>query len=254
MSIERLKALIRRTPIAGAARRVYRRWRPLTPDEQNDRYDAETLEVIARALPPDGHAVDVGAHSGSILRAIIQRAPASRHWAFEPLPAYAAILRRDFPQIDVEEVALAATSGRQTFQHVVTNPTYSGLRPRDYPQAERVEILIVETARLDDHLPPLVPIHFMKIDVEGGELGVLEGARATLARWRPVVVFEHGAGAASHYGTTPEAVFDVLARSGLGVTTMARWLAGQSGFNRAAFGTHYRKGRDFYYLAAPEGR
>ncbi|MEJ7661318.1 MAG: FkbM family methyltransferase [Hymenobacter sp.] len=75
----------------------------------------------------------------------------------------------------------------------------------------------------------------MKIDVEGGELQVLEGAQKMLAASRPVIIFEHGIGGSDHYGTRPEQVYDLLAGPaiGLSISTMARWLAGQPALSRA---------------------
>ena len=59
-------------------------------------------------------------------------------------------------------------------------------------------------------MPKDFPIHFMKIDVEGAELQVLRGAIQTILKYKPVIVFEHGLGAADHYGTKPEDIYDFL--------------------------------------------
>lgn len=250
--LETTKAWLLRTPIGEPARWLSHRLWPLTALQRNHRYDAETLAVIARVLSAGGHAVDVGAHAGNILREIVRVAPAGPHWAFEPLPAFAARLRAQFPNVTIGEVALAEAAGTATFEHVVSNPAYSGLRRRDYPKVETIEVMTVRTARLDDILPADVPITFMKIDVEGGELGVLRGAVRTLRRWRPIVVFEHGlVGAADRYGTTPEAVAAVLEDCGLMVTLMRRWLRGWRPFTAAEFVDCVRRGREFYFLTGP---
>ncbi len=251
----RLARAVRASPFATPARAVYRRLWPLTGEERNARYDLETEQVLACVLRPDSVAVDVGAHRGSVLATMVRLAPQARHWAFEPLPAYAAHLRATFPTVHVHAVALAAEAGTATFQHVVTNPAYSGLRVRSYPQAERLEPLTVPTARLDDVLPPHTPVRAIKIDVEGGELGVLRGAVWTLTRRRPVVIFEHGRGAADHYGTRPEAIYDLLTSCGLRVTLMAAWLRGRPALTRAAFVSQFARGTNFYFMAysASEG-
>ncbi len=249
--LETAKAWLLRTPFGEPARWLAHRLWPLTALERNERYDAETLAVIVRVLSAGGHAVDVGAHAGSVLREIVRVAPAGPHWAFEPLPAFAARVRAQFPTVTVHEVALAEAPGTATFQHVVSEPAYSGLQRRDYPQAETIEPIIVRTARLDDLLPDDVPISFVKIDVEGGEFGVLRGAVRTLRRWRPIVVFEHGPGAAEYYGTTSEAVAALLEDCGLAVTLMRRWLRGWRPFTAAEFVACVQKRREFYYLAGP---
>ncbi|HYC76703.1 MAG TPA: hypothetical protein VEI02_03645, partial [Planctomycetota bacterium] len=66
-------------------------------------YDRRTFALIDRVLPVDGAAVDVGCHEGAVLRRILRRAPRGKHVAFEPLPAYAARLRSEFPGVEVRE-------------------------------------------------------------------------------------------------------------------------------------------------------
>jgi FkbM family methyltransferase len=248
-----LKDIVRRSPLAGSARSLYRRLRPLSAAELSAHYDMQTAEVMARVLSPDSNCLDVGAHTGAILRVILQHAGRGHHVAFEPLPHLAAQLRRHFSEVEVSDVALSETAGTTTFEYVVTNPSYSGLRRRRYDRPdELIRTITVSTARLDDVIPPDRPIRFVKIDVEGGELQVLRGGVATLTRWRPFVVFEHGKGGADYYGTTPAAVHDVLVtQCGLRVSLMEGWLAGARPFTRAGFIEHFERGRDCYFLAHP---
>lgn len=228
-----------------------RRANPL--DDRNARYDRETVEVIRRVMAPDASGLDVGAHEGAILAHVVAVAPAGRHHAFEPIPALAARLRERFPTVQVHEVALAGTSGFAPFHHVVSNPGYSGLRERRYDRPhEEIVVRRVRLVRLDDELDAGLPIRFMKVDVEGGEYGVFEGGLGLLTRHRPHVVFEHGRGGADHYGTTPAMVYDLLhGAAGLGLTLLARWLAGASDLSRAEFVDEFESGRNYYFLAHP---
>jgi hypothetical protein len=68
----------------------------------------------------------------------------------------------------------------------------------------------VSCERLDDVLPDGLSPAFLKIDVEGAEEEVLAGAAETLMRHRPLVAFEHGAGSAEYFGTTPERLHTLL--------------------------------------------
>jgi FkbM family methyltransferase len=186
------------------------------------RLDAEDGDNLARiiryVMRGDGCGLDVGAHYGSVLSQLVAVAPRGHHHAFEPLPHLAAGLRAEFPTVTVHECALAAAAGSSTFHRAVQNEGYSGLRRRTYERPdEPVEILKVQMQRLDDLLPPELPVQFCKIDVEGAELGVLEGARNTLTRWKPYVFFEHGLGAADHYGTTPEMIHAFMGEVGLAI-------------------------------------
>ena len=180
---------------------------------RRDARDRHAMRVlVAATLGGADSAIDVGAHSGAVLADIVRVASRGRHIAYEPLPAFADLLRRRFPRVDVREVALSDRSGVSRFVHVEDAPEYSGLRERSYPGFEdspRGE-LAVKIERLDDALPGDFRPALIKIDVEGAELLVLRGAIRTLERHRPVVVFEHGIGASERYGSGPGDVHDLL--------------------------------------------
>jgi len=188
----------------------------VAPEVRNALDDWMLRAALATALARDSVAIDVGAHSGSVLRDMLRIAPDGNHVAFEPLPQMAAALRSSFPDADVREVALSDRAGTSAFVHVVNDPAYSGLKERSYPagSGDVLESVTVMLARLDDEIGALQP-DFIKIDVEGGELQVLQGAVETLASCRPVVWFEHGSGAADHYATTPGQIWDLLSEVGL---------------------------------------
>jgi hypothetical protein len=67
---------------------------------------------------------------------------------------------------------------------------YSGLRLRDTPTPPRVERLEVACVTLDTLLAGRQGLGLIKLDLEGGEFHALLGARETLARQRPAVIFE----------------------------------------------------------------
>ena len=100
-------------------------------------------------------------------------------------------------------------------------------------------------------IPPGTRIDFVKIDVEGGELHVLRGATKTLHRWKPVVIFEHGLGAADYYGASPEELWTLLDECGLGTSLMERWLRGEPALTRDEFVEQFRTGRNYYFMAHP---
>jgi FkbM family methyltransferase len=157
--------------------------------------------------------------------------------------------------VRIYDVALSDTAGAISFQHVVSNPGYSGMRKRQYDSPnEQIQEIVVQTNRLDALVPVHTPIRFMKVDVEGAELQVFKGAVETIKRTRPVIVFEHGLGAADYYGTGPEDVYDVLVgQCGLQLFLMGRWLEsdGKTFLSRGAFCHQFRTGADFYFMAHP---
>jgi FkbM family methyltransferase len=207
------------------------------------------LRIISYILREDSCCIDVGAHLGTVVEHMCRLAPKGRHLAFEPLPYLAAGLRERLPGIEVHEVALSDEAGEMDFHHVVTNPGYSGFRPRRYDRPEeRVEVIRVRACRLDDVVGEDQRVDFVKIDVEGAELQVLRGAVRTLAHWQPYVVFEHGPGAADHYGTSPEAMHHILDKEcGLSVFT----LDGAGPFSPPEFAAMFASNRVSNFLARP---
>lgn len=187
---------------------------PLARREQRDEHALHV--VLATALRPDSCAIDVGANAGAVLERIVALAPRGAHIAYEPIPALHEMLSRRFPDVDVRRAALSDVAETAAFTLVLDAPALSGLRERTdiSPDAAREQIE-VRTERLDDVLAPGYVPALLKIDVEGAELQVLRGAAETLARHRPLVVFEHGIGGADLYGTRPEDVHDLLNEVGM---------------------------------------
>lgn len=216
-------------------------------------YDVLTVAAIKRILEPGDMAIDIGAHTGEVLQHMVAAAPDGPHLAVEPLPHLAANLRLRFPSVDVQEAALVETpSGPLQFHHVSTNPGYSGIRQRSFDRPdEEVELINVETARLDDLVDPALSPKVIKLDVEGAELGVLRGASRILRDDRPVVIFEHGLGAANHYDTTPRAVHYLFARHGYEMFLLGTWLESGPALSAKQFVDQFEQQRNYYFLAAP---
>jgi FkbM family methyltransferase len=171
-----------------------------------DRLDGENMRrLVAFILGPDDAAIDIGAHRGSLLAEICRVAPGGRHIAVEPLPNLAAYLREAFPHVTVHEAAAWNHPGETTFSHVRAAEGWSGLKFRPLPGGldPDLEEITVRLARLDDLIDSDAPPRLIKIDVEGAERQVLEGALRTVVEFQPTVIFEHGSGSAEHFGTSP---------------------------------------------------
>lgn len=248
-----MRKLVAGTPVEPAARWAWGRLRRLgvvrEPMSQEDRW---TVAIMRRVLRPDSSCVDVGCAEGQILRHMLRFATRGAHFAFEPQPLAAQALGERFPHVQVFALALADFEGESTFQHVVSNPGYSGLRARQYPRDdETIATLHVRVDRLDHVLPEGHRIDFLKIDVEGAELQVLRGAEATIRRSRPIIVFEHGKGAAEFYGTKSEQIYDFLVETcGLRLSLPPDWLAGRPPLDRDGFVSQFG-GAHWYFIAHP---
>ncbi len=196
------------------------------------RDDMHLRLLLAFTLRKESNCIDVGANRGDVYADMVRLAPAGHHIAYEPLPNLHAELERRFPGNDLRRVALSDASGEASYVHVKTNPSYSGFRERSYDRPERLERITVRTETLDSSLPDGYVPSFIKIDVEGAELQVLAGALQTITAHRPIVFFEHGQGAADHYGTSPRDIYDLLSvEAGLRIFD----LDGRGPYDRAGF-------------------
>lgn len=217
------------------------------------RYNKDTVSIMRRVLGPDSNAIDVGAFVGELTRPMIVFAPRGRHWAVEPQPVFAHRLRTEFPGVTVLELALGDAEGTVDFTLALDDPAYSGFKVQLYPRAdEKTRTIRVRVARLDDVIPRDAPVAFVKIDVEGAELMVLRGARETLRRHRPVVVFEYGRTGRETFGTTPADLWTLLHDElGLELSTLGAWLAGGPAFDAAGFARMVESGREWMFVAHP---
>jgi FkbM family methyltransferase len=171
--------------------------------------------LLDHLVDPARAAVDVGANEGHYAGRMAQLT--QRVHCFEPIPWFAEALRRKLdPRVEVHEAAVSNREGEgvlripyrgETEMHgTSTLETGNALEGSD-----RVREVPVKLVRLDDVVRE--PVGFLKVDVEGHELAVLEGAARILREDQPVVLVETEA---RHAEGAPFTVFRFL--EGLGYT------------------------------------
>jgi FkbM family methyltransferase len=250
--LQRLKRMVTGTPLEPLARRAYRLLRsPPQPNPDND--DIPLVRMLAGRLPADTNTVDVGANKGQVLGFVVSAFPGGQHFAFEAIPELCDELRARFSKAVIQNLAVTDRAGSVTFNHVITNSGFSGIERRlDLREEDKVVTIEVQAGRLDDFVPVGTKIGFLKIDVEGGELGVLRGAARILRDYHPVILFEHGKGAAPLYGTAPGDVYQLLHELGYSITTIPGAIAGEPGLSADAFRATFEAGRFFMFVAQCE--
>jgi FkbM family methyltransferase len=177
------------------------------------------LDLVAERAPSPLRAIDVGANVGDYSAEILARRPEARVMAFEPQrAAYSELKRRLGGRVYTYECGLAAEQQRATLHTVSGQPTVQATivsRPDlDSYHGTGLALLAEEDVfleRLDATRWEEVlglRIHLLKVDVEGHELAVLEGAEKTL-RHTDLVQFEFN-DCAIHAGVTFQDIEFVL--------------------------------------------
>ena len=173
-------------------------------------WERDTVAFVRDFLRPGMTFFDVGANVGQYSLVASQCVGVQgRVHAFEPHPLVHRVLRRNLRRAGcrnavTHQIALSESSGAATLfvqPHVELGG--NSLRPTAWhPDAPGAP---VKTITLDEYVrgANVAHTHLMKVDVEGAELQVLEGAKRTLDQQRDVVlIVEFLQRSASAFGHT----------------------------------------------------
>lgn len=167
--------------------------------------DLMVTESLFRLADPGEVAVDVGANVGYMTNVLVSRIgqrPGAKMWSFEAHPAIHVELSHNvhelasaYPEVEINAPHCAISS--QVGSVLLTEPagfaTNRGLANVQHSETGESVSHRVQCNTLDNLIPRSQRIGAMKIDVEGHELDVLQGATRMLAerRIRDCVFEEH---------------------------------------------------------------
>lgn len=171
-------------------------------------YEPEIAAIVREACQPGSVAIDAGANVGCHTLIMAERAGESgRVIALEPHPRVFDRLRANvemngLAQVEMLRTAAGDTTGTMELyapapaHHGAGKATlYEGNLALDPFAASAMERMDVPVTTIDRLLfeRECERLDLIKIDVEGHEMPVLRGARETIARFRPRVIFEYTA-------------------------------------------------------------
>jgi FkbM family methyltransferase len=172
----------------------------------NGCFEPETFEFIQRFLQPGMIFLDIGANVGQYTLLGSQRVgPGGKVHAFEPHPILWSVLSRNIglnrcANVVCDSLAVAEREGVQPLFH---GPPDRAGETALVPCEGQTEFTQVRTVTVDSYLRShmIAQVDLIKIDVEGAELRVLEGATNLLTRGAGLtLILEFNDGAAHRFG------------------------------------------------------
>jgi FkbM family methyltransferase len=146
----------------------------------------DLLLAYRQYMPEGGTVCDVGACLGDYTATFSEFVgPRGHVYAIEPNPVTVECLEynmKAYPNVTVYAVGLGARSGRANVMRDWHNLAASQLQTDEAGE--------VSVVTLDSISPAWDRIDFLKIDAEGFEPMLLDGSKATIARFRPVIWIE----------------------------------------------------------------
>lgn len=153
-------------------------------------FEIEELRTLRGLLGAGKTIVEVGANVGNHLVFYAHHMDAKRIFPFEPNPDAVKLLERNIAANGLESIVdgrgIGIGAGASYGKHAVVLPLDNNLGAARLSQAESgtLEVFPLDEKLGDDE------IDFIKIDVEGMEFEVLEGAERTIERNRPMLMIE----------------------------------------------------------------
>jgi FkbM family methyltransferase len=160
-------------------------------------WSAEETQLFRQIVKPGYTVVEAGANIGSHSVALARACAPGRLICFEPQPRVAQLLSANLvmngcANAFVNACAVGAESGWAQIKNLDFSKEFNVgcaklMTPQDDPEGS--ELVRMPLTRLDDW--GLTGLNFLKIDTEGFELPVLQGAAGLIAQHRPIIYLEN---------------------------------------------------------------
>lgn len=156
-------------------------------------YAPHLLRLLGSTIGPDWTSLDVGANVGIISLFLGRSSPAGTVHAFEPVPETYRYLVENIganaaSNVSAHPVAIADHHGEVVMHY--PRSFAAGAFSATTPVTDQMATRLVPTWTLDEWLAAkgIERVDFVKMDIEGGELAAIEGARELLSRGPDLLV------------------------------------------------------------------
>lgn len=146
-------------------------------------YEIETFELFKSFIPSEGIFLDIGANIGNHTLMFALNYPKSVIYSFEPARINFELLdfnTKILSNVGIFKIALGSDNS-------IVHMNYEDIDNKGHIRVdtfgEKVPVMKLDSLKL-------FPVTFIKIDVEGHEYSVIEGAKETIDRDKPVIWIE----------------------------------------------------------------
>jgi FkbM family methyltransferase len=148
-------------------------------------FEVEETKLFSNIVKPDDVCLDIGGNIGYFSMLLAARAKLGHVHVFEPIPINAALINASkelngFNNITINNLAVGDENGTVSFS-VSNDSAYSSLMATG--RAAEARNITVPILRIDDYLAEkkISHVDIIKVDVEGAENMVIDGAKGLLA-------------------------------------------------------------------------
>lgn len=158
-------------------------------------YDPEMVSLIKKYLPCGGTFVDVGANIGAFT--LIASKIAKKVIAIEPVPECCARLQENIKLNNFNNIIImtCAASNKTGVMPLYCpsdcNKGQASLHLECLPDKNIINKIMVNTYLLDDLLENETSVDFIKIDAQGHDKKIIEGAKKIIDKFHPFIIYEN---------------------------------------------------------------
>ena len=178
-------------------------------------YENHMIEFYKELLNKDSVCVDVGANIG-ILSFYMSLYTDNKIYAFEATKDNYLILKKNIEVNNLNVIpinkALGNKSGTKSFTYDIKNGSNGSFLPKNNPEELSDKYVKVDVITLDEFVEQekIDKIDVLKMDVEGFETEVIEGAKNTIEKFSPDVITEYCPDMIEGSGFNSEEYYELL--------------------------------------------
>lgn len=174
-------------------------------------HDMYALPIILNHITPGDTVIDAGAFIGDHTIAYCNAVGKSgRVYAFEPNPQAFKCLEYNCPDAEVFNCGLSNAEETAHYS-IYDNAGASRIIKESLASSIGIKNITLDSLNLN-------ACNLLKIDVEGYEMNVLEGAKNTIAKYHPTLWIEINNGALAEQGTTANDITAFLSQFNYNIT------------------------------------